>query len=85
MQTESTIAIKAAPTPVTNHDTSETWEDRAYPKTMTETRTWMREQRGLIRAFLASPHGQRAGSPCLDQSPSADSERTTGAERNDTN
>ncbi len=55
-----TVSTQAAalPPPPTGLDGPTTWEDHTYPQAPPQTRAWLREQRGLIRAFLLSPHGR---------------------------
>ena len=38
--------------------TTSDWESTAYPSAAEETKLWLREQRGLIHAFLSSDYGQ---------------------------
>jgi hypothetical protein len=38
--------------------TGDDFEERAYPNATPEVKNWLREQRGLVRAFLASDYGR---------------------------
>lgn len=38
--------------------TGDDFEERTYPNATPEMKTWLREQRGLVRAFLASDYGR---------------------------
>ncbi len=42
----------------TDKSTPSDWEETMYPTASRDLHLWMRKQRGMIRAFLASPHGR---------------------------